>query len=98
MVNEGIDMEMIILLLFSHPTVSDYLLPYRVQHARPHHFPEFVQVHVHCISDVLQPSHPLMPSSSALNLSQYQGLFQRVICLHQMIKILELQLQHQFFQ
>ena len=43
----------------------------------PHHHPEYTQVHVHGISDVIQPSHPLMPSSpSALNLSQYQGLFQ----------------------
>ena len=29
----------------------------------PHHPPAFVQVHVHCISDTIQPSHPLMPSS-----------------------------------
>ena len=44
-----------------------------------HHLPEFVQVYVNCISDVVQPSHPLMPSSpSALNLSQHQGLFQWV--------------------
>ena len=28
----------------------------------PHHLPEFAQVHVHCINDVIQPSHPLMPS------------------------------------
>ena len=57
----------------------------------PHHLLEFAQVHVHCISDV-QPSHSLMPSSSALNLSWYQGLFQWVICSHQMTKILEFQL------
>ena len=25
----------------------------------PHHLPEFAQVHVYCISDVVQPSHPL---------------------------------------
>ena len=38
---------------------------------------EFVQVHVYCISDAIQPSHPLTPSSPpALNLSQHQGLFQ----------------------
>ena len=42
----------------------------------PHHLPKFSQVHVHCISDAIQPSHPLTPYSSALNLSQYQGLFQ----------------------
>jgi len=59
----------------------------------PHHFLEFAQVHVHYISDAIQPSHPLMPSSpSALNLSQHQGLFQWVICSHQMTKILERQL------
>ena len=28
----------------------------------PHHLPKFSQVHVHCISDAVQPSHPLMPS------------------------------------
>ena len=33
---------------------------------------------------ILSPSSP-----PALNLSQHQGLFQRVICLHQMTKILE---------
>ena len=34
----------------------------------PHHFPEFAQVHVHCISDTIQPSHPLLPSSPAFKL------------------------------
>ena len=29
----------------------------------PHHLPKFAQVRVHCIGDVIQPSHPLMPSS-----------------------------------
>ena len=65
----------------------------------PHSLPKFAQVHVHCISDAVQLSHPLTPSSpSAGNVSQHQGLFQWVICLHQMTKILELQLQHQSFQ
>ena len=65
----------------------------------PHHLPKFGQVHVHCISDVIQPSHPLMPSSpSAPSISQHQGLFQWVSCSHQMTKILEFQLQHQSFQ
>ena len=49
-----------------------------------HHLPKFAQVHIHCIGDVIQPSHLLMPSSlSALHLSQHQGLFQWVSCLHQ---------------
>ena len=39
----------------------------------PHCLPKFAQVHVHCISDAIQPSHPLMSSSpSALSLSQHQ--------------------------
>ena len=38
---------------------------------------EFAQTHVHCIGDVIQPSHPLtLFSSSALNLSQHWGLLQ----------------------
>ena len=65
----------------------------------PHHLSEFFQVHVHCIGDAIQPSDPLTPSfPSALNLSQHQGLFQCVFCLHQMTKILELQLKHQFLR
>ena len=52
----------------------------------PHHLPEFAQVLVHCIRDAIQPSHPLMPSS-AFSLSQHQGLFKRVSCLHQVTKI-----------
>ena len=48
-----------------------------------HHLLELAQVHVHCIIDAIQPSHPLMPSSPfALNLSQHQGLFQWVGCSH----------------
>ena len=37
----------------------------------PHHLPEFAQVHVQCIGDAIQPSHPLLPSSpSAFDPSQ----------------------------
>ena len=32
-----------------------------------HQLPEFAQVHVHCIGDAVQPSHPLMPSSPYLH-------------------------------
>ena len=36
----------------------------------PHHLWEFAQVHVRCIGDAIQPSHPLSPPSpSTLNLS-----------------------------
>ena len=51
----------------------------------PHHLLNFAQVHVHCTGDVIQPSHPLTPSSpSALNLFQHQGLFLWVSCSHHM--------------
>ena len=64
-----------------------------------HHLPEFTQVNVHCISDAIQPSYPLTPSSpSVLNLSLNQRRFQGVVCSYQMTKILELQLQYQSFQ
>ena len=44
-------------------------------------------------------SHPLsFPSPPALNFSQHQGLSQLVSSLHQLAKVLKLQLQHQSFQ
>ena len=44
-----------------------------------HYLLEFAQVHVHWVSDALQPSNPLLPSSPfALNLAQHQGLFKWV--------------------
>ena len=56
----------------------------------PHHLLEFAQVHVHCVGDAIQPSHPLTPSSpSAFSLSQHQGLFQW--SLQKVTKVLELQ-------
>ena len=64
-----------------------------------HQLPEFTQTHVHWVGDAIQPSHPLSsPSPPAFNLSQHQGLFQWVSSLHQVVKVLEFQLQHQPFQ
>ena len=55
--------------------------------------------HVYWVGDVIQPSHPpLPPFPLVLNLSQHQDLFLWVGCLHQVTKVLELQLQHQTFQ
>ena len=49
--------------------------------------------------NTMYPPDALLPlSPPALNLSQYQGLSQWVISSHQVAKVLELQLQHQFFQ
>ena len=54
-----------------------------------HQLPEFIQTHVHRVSDAIQPSHPLSsPSLPALNLSQHQGLFKWVSSLHQVAKVL----------
>ena len=64
-----------------------------------HHLPEFTQIHVHCVSDANQPSHPVSsPSPPAFNPSQIQGVFTWVSSLHQVAKVLEFQLQHQSFQ
>ena len=64
-----------------------------------HQLPEFTQTHVHQVSDVIQPSHPLLsPSPPALSPSQHQGLFQWVNSSHQVAKVLEFQPQHQSFQ
>ena len=63
-----------------------------------HQLPEVSQTHVHLVSDAIQPSHPLSSPPPAFDLSQYQGLFQKVSSSHQVTKILEFQLQHQSFQ
>ena len=64
-----------------------------------HQVPEPTQTHVHWVSETIQPSHPLSsPSPPAFDLSQNQGLFQRVSSSHQVAKVLEFQLQHQSFQ
>ena len=63
-----------------------------------HCLPQLAQTYVLWVSDTIQPSHPLsLPSPLVLNLSQHQGLFQWVCSLHQVAKVLELLLQHQFF-
>ena len=43
------------------------------------HLMKHAQTHVHWVSDVIQPSHPLLsPSPPSFNLSQHQGFFQWV--------------------
>ena len=52
-----------------------------------HYLPEFAQTHVHRVSDVFQPFHPLSPPfPPPFNLSQHQGLFQCVGSSHQVAK------------
>ena len=56
-----------------------------------HYLPEYAQTHVQWVSHAIQPSHPLSPTSHALNLSLHQGLSQWVRSLLQVGKILKLQ-------
>ena len=64
-----------------------------------HQLLEFNQIHVHWVSDAIQPSHPRSsPSPLTFNLSQHQDLFKWVSSSHQVAKVLEFQLQHQSFQ
>ena len=64
-----------------------------------HCLPEFTQIHVHWVDDAIQPSHLLSPSSPpAFTLSQCHDPFQWDGSSHHVTEILELQLQHQYFQ
>ena len=64
-----------------------------------HQLLKLAQTRVHGVGDATQPSHPLLtPSPPTFNLFQHQGLFKWVSSSHQVVKILEFQLQHQSFQ
>ena len=67
---------------FSSVTQSCPTLCDPMNHSTPglpvhHQLPEFTQIHVHRVSDAIQPSHPLSSSSPPTpNPSQHQSLFQ----------------------
>ena len=64
-----------------------------------HQLPEFTQIHIHRVSDAIQPSYSLSsPSPPAPNPSQHQSLFQWVNSSHEVAKVLEFQLQHHSLQ
>ena len=82
-------------LLLSHPAVSNSLQPRGLQHSRPpcpSPSPEICRVHIHCIGDAIQPSHPLTPSSPL------PSIFPSIRDFSNGPTVLELQLQHQSFQ
>jgi len=86
---------------FSHSVVSSSLWPRGLQHTRlpcPSSTARAYSNSCPRVSDAIQPSHPLTPTSAAFSLSEHQGLFQWVSSLHQVAKVLEFQLQHQSFQ
>ena len=77
----------------SCPTLSDPMNRSTPGVPVHHQLPEFTQIHVHRVTDAIQPSHPLSsPSSPAPNPSQHQSLFQWVNSSHEVSKVLELQL------
>jgi len=95
-----------LLLLLGLSVLSDFLWSHELHHHTTQgihvlgfHLLDFVQTHVHQISHAIRRSHPLS-SPPAFNLSQHQGFFQWISSLHQVAKVLELQLQlhHQSFQ
>ena len=78
---------------FSRSVVSDSLRPRESQHARPPCPSPTPRVHVHWVSDAIEPSHLLLsPSPPAPNPSQHQSLFQWVNSSHEVAKVLEFQL------
>ena len=86
------------ILQFSCSVMSGSLQPHELQHARTPCPSPSPRVHVHRISDAIQPSHPLSSPSPASNPSQHQSLFQWVNSSHEVAKALEFQLQHPSFQ
>ena len=95
------DVYSLLLLFFSHQVIANSDSTWTVAHQASlylsisRNLPQFMSIE----SGTIQPSHPLSPSSpSAFNLSQHQGLFQKVSFSHQVAKVLELQIQHHSFQ
>ena len=87
---------------FSGSIVSDILRSHGLQHARPPCPLPTPGVYSNSCP-MSQWCHPtisssVIPFSSRLNLSQHQGLCKWVSSLHQVVKVLEFQLQHQSFQ
>ena len=87
---------------FSRSVVSDSLRPHESQHARPSCPSPTPRVHSNSCP-LSQWCHPTLSSSvilfsSWVNLFQHQCLFQWVSSSNQVAKVLELQLQHQYFQ
>ena len=63
-----------------------------------HQLPEATEIHVHHISDAIQPSHSLSSSSLPPSIFPSIRVFKWVSSSHQVAKVLEFQLQHQSFQ
>ena len=86
---------------FSCSVMSDSLWPLGLQHVRlacPSPTPGVYSNYVRWVGDAIQPSHPLSSLSPlAFNLSQHHDLSKWVSSLYQLAKVLQFQLQHQYF-
>ena len=87
---------------FSCSVVSDCLRPHGLQHARspclsttPVVYPNSCPLNRWCHPTI---SFSVITFSPTFNVSQNQGLFKWVSSSHQVAKVLEFQIQHQFFQ
>ena len=66
--------------------MSDSLQPHELQHCQASlsSIFEFAQIHMHWVSDAIQPSHPLLPPFTLdLNFPQHRGFFKWIGSLHQ---------------
>ena len=73
-----------LLLLFSGPVVSDSLQPHRLQHARPpcpSPSPKVCPSSCPLIGDTIQPSHPMMSSSSVFSFPSIKN-FSNELAIH----------------
>ena len=87
---------------FSPSVMSDFLRPHEPQHARPPCPSPTAGVYPNP-RPLSQWCHPailssVIPFSSCPQFPHHQSLFKWVCSLHQVTKVLEFQLQHQFFQ
>ena len=57
---------------FSH--IQFFVTPWTVARHVHHHLPDLAQTHVHWVSDVIQPSHPLSSSSLLLQPSVFPSI------------------------
>ena len=87
---------------FSHSVMSDSLQPHQSQHTRPPCPSPTPRVYSDScpLSQWCHPaiSSSVVPLSPTPNPSQNQGIFQWVISSHEVAKVFEFQLQHQYFQ
>ena len=87
-------MELFVVVVHSLNCVWLFATPWTAAHQAPLSFTISQSLHkfmsTESVYELCKHSHPLPPSSPAINLSQHQGLFQWVSSLHQVDKVLEL--------